>query len=101
MGCYQKVPEEEGDVEGNIEMFVLRPAQLKVLYKCRITRDRKGMDRGLYPTYFLHLEKDYGKKVFLLAARKRKKSTTSNYLISTDPTDLSRNADSFVGEFSL
>lgn len=25
------------------------------------------MDRGLYPTYFLHLEKDYGKKVFLLA----------------------------------
>lgn len=32
-------------------------------YKCRITRDRKGMDRGLYPTYFLHLERDYGKKV--------------------------------------
>lgn len=21
------------------------------------------MDRGLYPTYFLHLERDYGKKV--------------------------------------
>lgn len=27
------------------------------------------MDRGLYPTYFLHLEKDYGKKVFLLAGK--------------------------------
>ncbi|XP_018562980.1 protein king tubby [Anoplophora glabripennis] len=89
---------EEGDIEGNVEMFVLQPAHLKVLYKCRITRDRKGMDRGLYPTYFLHLEKDYGKKVFLLAARKRKKSATSNYLISTDPTDLSRSADSFVGK---
>lgn len=57
------------------------------------------MDRGLYPTYFLHLEKDYGKKVFLLAARKRKKSATSNYLISTDPTDLSRSAESYVGEY--
>ncbi|CAH1100594.1 unnamed protein product [Psylliodes chrysocephalus] len=90
--------EIEGDIEGNVEKFILQPAQLKVLYKCRITRDRKGMDRGLYPTYYLHLEKDYGKKVFLLAARKRKKSTTSNYLISTDPTDLSRNAESFVGK---
>jgi len=37
-------------------------------------------------------------KVFLLAARKRKKSTTSNYLISTDPTDLSRAGESFVGK---
>ncbi|XP_018326719.1 protein king tubby [Agrilus planipennis] len=92
------VPEVEGDIEGNIEKFVLQPASQKVLYKCRITRDRKGMDRGLYPTYFLHLEKDYGKKIFLLAARKRKKSATSNYLISTDPTDLSRSGESFVGK---
>ncbi|XP_044254468.1 protein king tubby isoform X2 [Tribolium madens] len=90
--------EIEGDIEGNVEKFVLQPAQQKVLYKCRITRDRKGMDRGLYPTYYLHLERDYGKKVFLLAARKRKKSATSNYLISTDPTDLSRSAESFVGK---
>ncbi|KAK4885894.1 hypothetical protein RN001_002165 [Aquatica leii] len=91
-------PEIEGDVEGNIEKFVVQPAPQKVLFKCRITRDRKGMDRGLYPTYFLHLEKEYGKKVFLLAGRKRKKSATSNYLISTDPTDLSRGGDSYVGK---
>ncbi|XP_023348183.1 tubby protein homolog [Eurytemora carolleeae] len=66
--------------------------------KCRITRDRKGMDRGLYPTYFLHMEREDGRKVFLLAGRKRKKSATSNYLISTDPTDLSRGGDSFIGK---
>lgn len=94
------MPEAEGDVEGNVEAFVLKPAVQKVLYKCRITRDRKGMDRGLYPTYFLHLEREYGKKVFLLAGRKRKKSATSNYLISTDPTDLSRAGDSFVGKYT-
>ncbi|XP_063980171.1 protein king tubby [Diachasmimorpha longicaudata] len=91
-------PELEGNVEGNIENFVLQPANKKMHFKCRITRDRKGMDRGLYPTYFLHLERDYGKKIFLLAGRKRKKSTTSNYLISTDPTDLSRGAESYVGK---
>ncbi|KAL1110326.1 hypothetical protein AAG570_007859 [Ranatra chinensis] len=90
--------EMQGDIVGNLENFVLEPAAQQIHYKCRITRDRKGMDRGLYPTYFLHLERDYGKKVFLLAGRKRKKSTTSNYLISTDPTDLSRGGESYVGK---
>ena len=44
------------------------------------------------------MERDDGKKVFLLAGRKRKKSATSNYLMTTDPTDLSRAGDSFVGK---
>lgn len=37
-------------------------------------------------------------QVFLLAGRKRKKSKTSNYLISVDPTDLSRGGDSYIGK---
>ena len=37
-------------------------------------------------------------QMFLLAGRKRKKSTTSNYLISTDATDLSRGGESFIGK---
>lgn len=90
--------ELEGNVVGQIENFVLQPVQQGVLYKCRITRDRKGMDRGLFPIYYLHLERDYGKKIFLLGGRKRKKSKTSNYIISCDPTDLSRQADGFVGK---
>jgi tubby and related proteins len=60
-------PESEGDVSGQIEQWVLQPAQQGLLYKCRITRDRKGMDRGFFPIYYLHLERDYGKKVFVLA----------------------------------
>uniref|UniRef100_A0A336KFE1 Protein king tubby n=1 Tax=Culicoides sonorensis TaxID=179676 RepID=A0A336KFE1_CULSO len=91
-------PDVEGDMSGLVEQFVLQPAQQGVLYKCRIARDRKGMDRGFYPIYYLHLERDYGKKVFLLAGRKRKKSKTSNYVISCDPTDLSRDADGFIGK---
>ncbi|XP_072528551.1 tubby-related protein 3 isoform X2 [Salminus brasiliensis] len=82
----------------NLEEFVLRPAPRGATVKCRITRDKKGMDRGLYPTYFMHLEREDGKKLFLLAGRKRKKSKTSNYLISVDATDLSREGESFVGK---
>ncbi|TRY68182.1 hypothetical protein DNTS_016564 [Danionella cerebrum] len=85
------------DVE-NLEEFVLRPAPQGITLKCRISRDKKGMDRGLYPTYFMHLEKEDGKRVFLLAGRKRKKSKTSNYLISVDATDLSREGESFMGK---
>ncbi len=59
--------EIEGDVIGTVEQWVLQPGKQGVLYKCRITRDRKGMDRGLFPIYYLHLERDTGKKIFLLA----------------------------------
>ncbi|XP_072539273.1 uncharacterized protein [Salminus brasiliensis] len=80
----------------DLEEFVLQPAQQGVTVKCKVTRDKRGMDRGLYPTYYLHLDNE--KKVFLLAGRKRKKSTTSNYLISVDPTDLSRGGENFIGK---
>ncbi|XP_062917965.1 tubby protein homolog isoform X4 [Mobula hypostoma] len=82
----------------DLEEFGVKPAPQGITIKCRITRDKKGMDRGMYPTYYLHLERDDGKKVFLLAGRKRKKSKTSNYLISIDPTDLSRGGESFIGK---
>ncbi|XP_031669556.1 tubby protein homolog isoform X3 [Oncorhynchus kisutch] len=91
------VSEPAIDVD-DLEEFTLRPAPQGIAVKCRITRDKKGMDRGMYPTYYLHLEREDGKKVFLLAGRKRKKSKTSNYLISIDPTDLSRGGESFIGK---
>ncbi|XP_061192333.1 tubby protein homolog [Saccostrea echinata] len=90
--------DEPPELTDNLDDFLLRPAPQGHVMKCRITRDKKGVERGIYPTYFLHLEKDDGKKVFLLAGRKRKKSKTSNYLISTDPTDLSRGGEAYVGK---
>ena len=56
-------PLDLADMPSNLDDFVCEPAPEHVLVKCRITRDRKGMDRGMYPTYFLHLERDDGKKV--------------------------------------
>ncbi|XP_066486441.1 tubby protein homolog [Tiliqua scincoides] len=81
-----------------IEAFVLKAAPPGSTIQCRITRDRKGMDKGIFPFYYLHLEMENGKKRFLMAGRKRKKSKTSNYLISLDPIDLSRDGDSFIGK---
>ncbi|KAK1340812.1 hypothetical protein QTO34_017206, partial [Cnephaeus nilssonii] len=92
-----KTDNQLGEVK-NLEDFAYSSAPRGVTVKCRITRDKKGMDRGLFPTYFMHLEKDENRKIFLLAGRKRKKSKTSNYLISTDPTDLSREGESYVGK---
>ncbi|NXE12959.1 TULP3 protein, partial [Lophotis ruficrista] len=86
-----------GEVE-NLKDFALRPAPRGITVKSRITRDKKGMDRGLFPTYYMHLERDDNRKTFLLAGRKRKKSKASNYLISVDPTDLSREGESFIGK---
>lgn len=48
---------------GNLEEFVFCPAPRGNPIKCRISRDKKGMDRGLYPTYFMHMEKEDGKRV--------------------------------------
>ncbi|MBZ3889742.1 Tubby-related protein 3, partial [Sciurus carolinensis] len=93
----QQVDNQLGEVE-NLEDFAYSPAPRGITVKCRITRDKKGMDRGLFPTYFMHLEKDENRKIFLLAGRKRKKSKTSNYLISTDATDLSREGESYIGK---
>ncbi|XP_061147467.1 tubby-related protein 1-like isoform X4 [Syngnathus typhle] len=86
-------PEIEFD---NLETFVMDPAPQGVTVKCRVTRDQRGMDKSMYPLYYLHLDND--KKTFLLAGRKRKKSATSNYLISIDATDLSRGGDNFIGK---
>lgn len=52
----------------DLEEFALRPAPQGITIKCRITRDKKGMDRGMYPTYFLHLDREDGKKVRFLWA---------------------------------
>ncbi|XP_005596445.3 tubby-related protein 2 isoform X3 [Equus caballus] len=82
----------------DMEAYVLRPALRGHTVQCRISRDKRGVDKGMFPIYYLYLEAADGWKHFLLAGRKRKRSKTSNYLISLDPTDLSRDGDNFVGK---
>ncbi|EHH52976.1 hypothetical protein EGM_13525 [Macaca fascicularis] len=95
VGKEERAPSPPVEVDEPRE-FVLRPAPQGRTVRCRLTRDKKGMDRGMYPSYFLHLDSE--KKVFLLAGRKRKRSKTANYLISSDPTNLSRAGENFIGK---
>lgn len=89
----------QGDAITNLNDFVLKPAPDGVSVKCRVQREKRGMERSMFPTYYLYLEMEtVSKKLFLLAARKRKKSRSSNYLISTDAKDLSRDGKNFVGK---
>ena len=89
---------EIADIINNLDHFVMEPTRKNHTLKCKITRDKKGVDKGMYPVYYLHMEKGDGRRVFLLAARRRKKSINANYLLSTDPTDLSREGRSFIAK---
>ncbi|CAF0766392.1 unnamed protein product [Adineta ricciae] len=84
----------------DLDKFVYTPAPNGLGdIQCRITRDKRGMEKGLFPTYYMHVERPGdGKKFFILAGRKRRRSATSNYLISTDATDLSRDGERFIGK---
>eukprot|EP01059_Diplonema_ambulator_P004560 TRINITY_DN14276_c0_g1_i4.p1 TRINITY_DN14276_c0_g1~~TRINITY_DN14276_c0_g1_i4.p1 ORF type:complete len:361 (+),score=88.68 TRINITY_DN14276_c0_g1_i4:149-1084(+) len=71
------------------------PPKVGMVY-CHIIRDRSGLKK-LHPEYTMYLESGTDSQ-FLLAARKRKKNKTSNYLISMDTEDLHRNSGNFYGK---
>lgn len=60
--------------------------------QCSIVRDKSSK---MYPKYTLMLD---GENRFLLSARKRKKSRSSNYIISLDVADTSRHSPHFAGK---
>lgn len=47
----------------DLDAYVLTPAPQGTPVRCRISRDKKGVDRNIYPTYYLHMEREDGKKV--------------------------------------
>eukprot|EP00668_Euglena_longa_P016043 GGOE01020242.1.p1 GENE.GGOE01020242.1~~GGOE01020242.1.p1 ORF type:complete len:422 (+),score=125.10 GGOE01020242.1:165-1268(+) len=72
--------------------FLLRAPPPYAMVECLIRRD--NTDKR-HPKFQLFLEHN---RHFLLAARKRKLTATSNYVISTDRMDLGRHSASFVGK---
>ncbi len=89
----------EGDSIANLVEFVKRPATDGASVRCRVQREKRGMERSMFPTYFLFLDRGEDHKlVFVLAARKRKKSRSSNYIVSTSAQDLSRGGQNFISK---
>ena len=77
----------------DLRSFLMAPGPKNGPVMCYIVRDKGGAK--MYPRYMLFLED--GKR-FMLAARKRKKQTTSNYIVSLDMDDMGRDSDNFFGK---
>jgi len=102
-------PNEDGDSEtsappavaaptfnmdlSDMRNFLMQPGPKNRPIQCYITRDRS--QSKMYPKYSLVMGDN---DQFMLSARKRKKSKTSNYIISLDEDDTSRNSGNYFGK---
>jgi hypothetical protein len=85
-------------VIGDRKLFVMRSAPRDSGFvKCTITRDKSGMNK-IFPRYYLWADGSGQAGTFLLSAKKRKKNKSSNYTISLDQDDMSRESGSFIGK---
>lgn len=75
-------------------LFLMQPGPRSGHVQCTIKREKGNF--GMYPKYVLRLDGPEGE--FLLSARKRKKSKSSNYLISLDKDDLARQSRNYFGK---
>ena len=52
-------------INEDLDGFVYKPVPAGLGdVQCRITRDKRGMEKGLFPTYYMHVERPGdGKKV--------------------------------------
>lgn len=73
--------------------FLSTPSPQDKLVQCHIVREKDPS--GVYPEFKLILADG---DQFLLAARRRKKSKTSNYLLSLEADDLARKGTSYFGK---
>ena len=78
----------------DIRAFLMRPGPQGAMVQCYIQRRKSGLAR-LYPTYEVYLKDG---EQFLLAARRRKHQKQSNYKVSLDKDDLSRDSSNYFGK---
>lgn len=79
----------------NMREFLTTPIPKSAgIVQCYIRRNTSGTNR-LYPKYSLFMKDG---DVFLLSSKKRPNNKTSNYLISMDQQDLSRQSSSYLGK---
>jgi len=77
----------------DMRSFLMQTGPTDKAVQCYIVRDRSATK--MYPKYTLYLNDN---DRFMLSARKRKKSKTSNYLVSLDEDDTSRNSGNYFGK---
>lgn len=48
----------------DMKAYVLQPAMRGHTVQCRISRNKGGVDKGMFPFYYLYLEATHGRKVW-------------------------------------
>lgn len=80
----------------DMRIFLTSPIPKGVIFQCYILRNKKGLKNKLYPTYESYMSGE-GER-FLMAARKRTKNKTSNYLISMDKNEQEKESPGYIGK---
>eukprot|EP00981_Chlorochromonas_danica_P005912 scaffold1236_cov170-Ochromonas_danica.AAC.3 len=79
----------------NMRRFLTQPLPKACgVVQCYIRRNKSGTHK-LFPIYSLYLKEG---DVFLMASKKRPKNKTSNYLISSDANNLTRDGPHYLGK---
>lgn len=95
---YDPTEKEEPQVSvdlSDLNKFLTSPVPDGVTIQCYVNRNKGGFKNMLYPKYELFMKDE---DVFLLAAKKRSKNKTSNYIVSKERTDLSKESPNFMGK---
>eukprot|EP00033_Pygsuia_biforma_P001870 GCRY01002090.1.p1 GENE.GCRY01002090.1~~GCRY01002090.1.p1 ORF type:complete len:390 (+),score=85.32 GCRY01002090.1:142-1311(+) len=93
---FNKAPQPVKPDLSDLESFCTNPVPKSCgIVQCYIKRYKTTFSQKRYPQYDLVFEDG---EQFLLAARRRKKSKSSNYLISLDKTDMARHSAAFLGK---
>jgi tubby-related protein 1 len=79
----------------DMRRFLTTPPPPGRTVKCTIKRNKKGLMNRMNPSYELMYDDE---NLFLLAAKKRGKNRTSNYLISMDKGDMNKDSKSYIGK---
>lgn len=80
----------------DMRAFLTSPIPKGVIFQCYILRNKKGLKNKLYPTYESYMSGE-GER-FLMAARKRTKNKTSNYMISMDKANQEKESPGYIGK---
>lgn len=92
-----------GLIHENLNKFIYSytPKDYPSFIQCYLRRDKSGLQKGFFPTYYLHAQRPSdGKKFLLLAARKVAKiNRQSEYIITTNIETLNEKSggDGFAG----
>ena len=88
-----KIPKQVLTDHTDKRRFLTQPGPRGQHVLCHIRRTRGKA--GMFPEYFMYLDDG---NTFLMSARKRKKSRSSNYILSLDEEDMARESGNYFGK---